>query len=334
MKIINPISFILLTVSCITVFSCGPEEKNAAEIKSQVQSALKIRHGEPIHAIKSFVLDSNKVELGQRLFNEPMLSSNNTVSCTSCHDLENGGADNKKTSMGIMGNMGEINTPTVFNSAHNFAQFWNGRAENLTDQIEGPINNDMELGSSWSEIIPKLKKDPSYEKQFGEIYKTGITQESIKDALVEFEKSLVTPSAFDKYLLGDDNAIDSLAIEGYALFKKNGCIVCHQGQNVGGNMYQKLGITGDYFKARGGPITEADLGRYNVTGKEEDKFYFKVPTLRNVALTAPYFHDGSAQDLKSAIKTMAKYQVGRPLTDDEVMKIEAFLNSLTGERLK
>lgn len=287
---------------------------------------------EPIVPIPEYVrLDQRKMELGKKLFNDPRLSRNNVISCASCHKITQGGADNVAFSFGVDKRKGGINAPSVFNVAYHFAFFWDGRAATLQEQMDGPIHNPDEMDTDWSEVSLKLAKDPDYMRIFREIYSMPPTEQNIKDAIVTFEHSLITPDApFDKYLRGDAEAISSLEKRGYRLFKELGCVSCHQGMNVGGNMFQQFGIIGDYFEDRGS-IRPEDLGRYNVTGDELDKFVFKVPSLRNVALTAPYFHDGSTDALEDAIDIMGKYQLGRLLSEEEKTAIAAFLRTLTGE---
>jgi cytochrome c peroxidase len=276
-------------------------------------------------------LDQRKVNLGHRLFLDPRLSHDNTLSCSSCHGLETGGADRRARSIGIGGAKGDINAPTVFNSGFSFRQFWDGRAATLEEQIDGPVNNPREMGSSWPEVVRKLRADPGYARAFPELYSEGIQAGNIKDAIATFERSLVTTnSRFDKFLRGDQPALTERELAGYQRFKAYGCIACHQGVNVGGNMFQKFGIAADYFTDRGN-ITKADLGRMNVTGLERDRYRFKVPSLRNVALTPPYFHDGSAATLPDAVNIMARYQLGRSLSPEDRDLIVAFLGTLTGE---
>jgi len=277
-------------------------------------------------------IDQNKVNLGEMLFNETRLSLDDTISCANCHNLETGGVDNLSKSIGIHGNVGNINAPTVFNSGLNISQFWDGRVESLVDQVDGPIHNRNEMGSNWQQIIDKLTLDRKYRSHFQEVYSNGITPSNIKDAISAFEQTLLTKnSPFDRYLLGDQSAISEKARSGYEKFKEYGCVACHQGSNVGGNIYQPLGIMGDYFGDRGKEITREDLGRYNVTGEEEDKHVFRVPSLRLAAVTAPYFHDGSAATLQDAVRVMIKYQLGRPATQQDEEMIIEFLHSLVGE---
>ncbi len=267
--------------------------------------------------------DEKSAALGHQLFFDPMLSKDGTISCATCHHLDNGGDDNLKFSFGIDGQEGTINSPTVYNAVYNFRQFWDGRARDLQEQALGPIENPVEMGNSFENLIKTLTAS-KYKKQFDALYSEGITKESITHAIAEYEKSLITPNApFDQYLRGDKNAISEDQKEGYELFKSKGCISCHHGQNVGGNLYNKFGVMES--------TKSADLGRYNVTKKSRDKYFFKVPSLRNVARTSPYFHDARTESLAEAVKLMARYQLGRPISEAEVMKIVAFLTSLNGE---
>jgi cytochrome c peroxidase len=278
---------------------------------------------EPIQPIpQTMKVDRHKAALGKKLFFDRQLSADKTINCASCHILHDGGDDNLKSSFGIYGQKGPINSPTVYNAVFNFREFWDGRAADLQEQAAGPIENPKEMGFNFKDLVIRLNKTP-YKKLFHSIYKEGITKETITDAIAEYEKSLITPnSPFDRYLRGEEEAITQNQKEGYALFKAKGCIACHHGINIGGNMYNKFGIFTD--------SNSTDLGRYNVTHKEQDKYYFKVPSLRNITETAPYFHDGRTYSLKTAIYLMAQYQLGRKITEEEVEKIMAFLNSLKG----
>jgi cytochrome c peroxidase len=291
-----------------------------------------IESDEPIQPIEARTdLNPAKIALGRKLFADPRLSHDNQVSCSTCHDLKTGGTDRKARSIGIHGAVGVINAPTVFNSGFNFSQFWDGRAATLEKQIDEPLQLSTEMGSTWPEVIGKLKSSPEYVQAFRQVYGDGIQSEHVKDSISEFERSLSTPnSRFDRYLRHQANALTSRELEGYKLFKSLGCSSCHQGMNVGGNMYQKVGVMASYFTDRG-HITRADLGHFNVTGDPRDMYMFKVPSLRNVELTPPYFHDGSAATLPDAVRMMAKYQLGRHLTDQEVESIVGFLKTLTGE---
>jgi len=287
---------------------------------------------EPITPIPLTVnLDKAKVALGQRLFNDPGLSHDGTISCAHCHNLAAGGDDDMPRSVGINGAIGNINAPTVFNSRFNFRQFQDGRAATLEEQIDGPIQNPLEMGASWPEVVATLEKDEKYREDFAALYESGIQRETIKDAIAVFERSLITPNAkFDKFLRGDRDSLDGEEFAGYQLFKELGCITCHQGRNVGGNMYEKLGLFENYFEQRGS-VQQVDFGRFNLTGNEEHRFEFRVPSLRNVALTAPYFHDASADTLEHAVSIMGRYQLGVELKDVEISRIVKFLHTLTGE---
>jgi len=274
--------------------------------------------------------DKNKIILGKKLFNEPLLSKNNSVACASCHSLFTAGVDRLPVSIGLNGAMGERNAPTVFNSRYNFRQFWDGRAASLEEQVSGPIHNPVEMDSNWLDIITKLKANKDYLKLFTQIYNDGITANNITNAIAEFERSLTTPnSIFDQYLRGNKKALSEAALLGYQKFVDYGCISCHQGINLGGNMFQKLGVIENYYTRQN--ETKNNLGRYNITKLNEDKHIFKVPSLRNVAVTPPYFHDGSITRLSEVIDAMGYYQLGKALTDEDIKHLQSFLESLTGE---
>lgn len=267
--------------------------------------------------------DLKKALLGKKLFNDTRLSFDNTLSCASCHDLENGGDDNLALSIGIEGAIGNVNAPTVLNATFNFRQFWDGRAKDLEEQALGPIENPIEMAHNFSLLVSQLK-NTEYKKDFSHIYKNGITKKNIANAIAEFEKTLITPnSRFDKFLSGNKNALSDYEKEGFDLFKNKGCITCHHGINIGGNQYNKFGALLE--------IENNNLGRYNVSKNEDDKYYFKVPSLRNIELTAPYFHDGREESLVKAIELMSLVQLGRPIKKNEILKIVAFLKTLNGE---
>ncbi len=275
-------------------------------------------------------LPNEKVSLGKQLFNEVLLSRDNSLSCASCHDLAKGGTDRLSVSIGINALKGTRNAPTVFNSAFNFAQFWDGREATIEDQVAGPIHNPIEMDSNWQDVVTKLKAKPAYVYAFKEVYSAPINKANIIDAIAHYERSLITPdSSFDRYLRGEPNSLTQEELKGYQLFKGLGCISCHQGINVGGNMFQRIGAVSDYFKGK--EIKPSDLGRFNITGQENDRFVFKVPSLRNVAVTAPYFHDGSIKTLEEAVSVMGEYQLGRQLSDDEIRLLSLFLHTLTGQ---
>ena len=289
---------------------------------------------EAIRPVQDFVpVDMRKVILGNLLFHDVRLSADNTVSCSSCHGLNTGGVDNKPFSEGVGGQHGGVNAPTVFNALYNFVQFWDGRAATLADQAAGPPLNPVEMAcKSFDEICDKLKADAAFSKAFTEVYPDGINEANITNAIQEFEKTLLTPnSRFDKYLKGDMAALTTEELAGYDLFKKYNCATCHVGENMGGQSYELMGIKQDYFADRGTELTVEDNGRFKETKNERDRHRFKVPGLRNVALTAPYFHDATQATLEDAVRAMGKYEVGVDLSQQEVKQIVAFLQTLTGE---
>ena len=289
---------------------------------------------EPIQPIPlELNLDVRKVALGSDLFHNPQLSSDGSVSCATCHPLDKAGTDRLPISKGMGGSLTGLNAPTVFNTGFHSRFNWDGKAKTLEEQANGPIAAVGEMGGmSWNEVVGRLQRSPEYQSAFKTIYADGVTPDNIRDAMGMFQRSLYTPNApFDQYLRGDEAAIGEEEKQGYDLFKSYGCVSCHQGVAVGGNMFQTLGIFGDYFADRGTPVIKADLGRYNVTENDLDRHVFKVPSLRNVALTAPYFHDGNARTLDQAIKYMGKYQLGVDIPQGDVDLIMRFLRSLNGE---
>lgn len=274
----------------------------------------------------SIPYDKEKAMLGKQLYMDTSLSKDGKVSCNTCHDLKRYGVDNEIFSIGADGVLDEpFNSPTTFNSVFNFVQFWDGKAKNLADQAKNPFINPKEMAlKDEAEVVKRVEANAKYKASFDKIY-GEITMQNITDAIAEFEKTLITPNApFDRYLNGDENAISSQAKRGWEAFKSNGCVACHQGQNIGGTMYQKIGIFEPY-------PNQENLGRYEITKIESDKMVFKVPSLRNVAKTAPYYHDGSIPTLDVCVQFMAYYQLGRFLDQQTVDDIVAFLESLTGE---
>ena len=292
------------------------------------------RANEPVRPIdQALEYDEAKAALGFALFHDPRLSVDNTVSCASCHALETAGVDNHQYSHGVNEQLGGVNAPTVFNAVYNFVQFWDGRAQTLAAQAAGPPLNPVEMASeSFDQIIAKLKADKKFTKAFTAVYPDGITEANLTDAIEQFERTLVTPnSAFDKWLLGDDSALTADQLEGYELFKKYDCATCHTGPNLGGLSYELMGLRRHYFAERGLELTHEDNGRYKETQQERDRHRFKVPGLRNVEHTWPYYHDGTRHTLEEAVRDMGLYQSGVELSDAEVGKIVDFLESLTGE---
>ena len=289
---------------------------------------------EPVRPIDlTLPYDEAKAALGFKLYHDKRLSVDNTVSCASCHGLNTAGVDNKQYSEGVEGKLGGVNAPTVYNAVYNFVQFWDGRAVTLADQAAGPPVNPVEMASpNFDAIVAKLNKDRKFVREFKKVYPEGLSQATITDAIEQFERTLITPnSRFDNYLRGDKTAITAEELQGYELFKKYNCATCHVGKNLGGESYELMGLRKHYFADRGLELTEEDNGRFKQTGVERDRHRFKVPGLRNVALTWPYYHDGTRTSLKEAVCDMGTYQSGVALTDEEEDLIVAFLNSLTGE---
>ena len=295
--------------------------------------STKALKGEPVQPLPLKVdLDAKKVALGHKLFHDTLLSGDNTLSCASCHNLTKGGTDQAKVATGIRGQQGPINSPTVYNAMYNIAQFWDGRAKDLQEQAAGPVANPMEMGAQWDNVVEKLKQVPDYQIAFADLYaEQGLTKATVTDTIASFEQSLVTSnSRFDQYLRGNNEILTATEKTGYDLFKDN-CASCHVGPALGGLSFEKMGVKQDYFKLRGGQLTEADNGRFNVTKQEKDRHFFKVPVLRNIELTYPYFHDGSVDNLSDAVRVMAKVQQDRNFTQEEIDKIVDFLKTLTGE---
>jgi cytochrome c peroxidase len=284
---------------------------------------------EPIQPITAPIdLDACLVELGKKLFFDPRLSKSGFISCNSCHNLSMGGSDNLPTSIGHNWQQGPINSPTVLNSVYNSKQFWNGRAEDLKEQAGGPIANPMEMASTHALVANILETIPGYVAEFEAAFGSpGIDIDRMTSAIAEFEKTLVTPdSRFDQWLAGSSTALNAEELQGYELFKNVGCAACHSGPAAGGILFMKMGVAEPYETAN------PALGRFEVTGNEADRYVFKVPTLRNVELTYPYFHDGAVWALEDAVGHMAKLQFGRDLEQTQVIKIAAFLRTLTGKQ--
>ncbi|MEX8517634.1 MAG: cytochrome-c peroxidase [Leptothrix sp. (in: b-proteobacteria)] len=286
---------------------------------------------EPIEPIKAAKISNPAlVELGKKLYFDPRLSKSGFISCNSCHNLSLGGTDNLKTSIGDHWQQGPINAPTVLNSSLNLAQFWDGRAKDLKAQAGGPIANPGEMAFTHELAIDVLTSIPAYQAEFKQVFKKDkVDIDQVTQAIAAFEETLVTPnSRFDKWLTGDKKALNADELAGYKLFKDAGCTGCHNGPAVGGNSYQKMGVVAAY------QASSPAEGRSAVTGQDADRFKFKVPTLRNVELTYPYFHDGAATTLTQAVDTMGRLQLGRKFSDAENGKIVAFLKTLTGEQPK
>jgi cytochrome c peroxidase len=298
----------------------------ASALPFLVGAALAAEPIQPIAPAK--VANSALVELGKKLYFEPRLSKSGFISCNSCHNLSMGGSDNLKTSIGHNWQKGPINAPTVLNSSMNVAQFWDGRAKDLKAQAGGPIANPGEMAFTHELAVEVLQSIPQYVAEFKTVFKTDkLTINEVTKAIAAFEETLVTPnSRFDKWLMGNKKALSADELAGYELFKDSGCTACHNGPAVGGASFQKMGVVEPY------KATSPAEGRVAVTKQEADRFNFKVPTLRNVELTYPYFHDGEAATLKEAVATMGRIQLGKTFTSKENGQIVAFLRTLTGDQ--
>jgi cytochrome c peroxidase len=284
---------------------------------------------EPIQTIRPVQqVNLSLVELGKKLYFDPRLSKSGFISCNSCHNLSMGGTDNLPTSIGDRWQQGPINAPTVLNSSLNLAQFWDGRAADLKAQAGGPIANPGEMAFTHTLAVSVLESIPAYVNEFKLAFGSpGVNIDRVTDAIAEFEKTLVTPnSRFDQWLLGNADALTAKEKSGYKLFKESGCVACHNGPAVGGNSFQKMGVVKPYKANSPAEVLSA------LTGKDADRFKFKVPTLRNVEMTYPYFHDGAAQTLTQAVDVMGQLQLGKKFTAEENAQIVAFLKTLTGDQ--
>lgn len=292
-----------------------------------------LESNEPITPIPLAELSNPElVALGRALFQERRLSADGTVACSNCHLLQNYGVDSLPVSVGIGGQKGDRNAPSVFNSGLLYRLFWDGRAASLEEQIDGPILNSKEMGNNWRTILLTLEQDEYYRSQFNRLFadQGGVTAANVRHAIATFERSLNTAnSPFDRYLQGEEGAMSSEAKQGYQIFKSYGCSSCHQGRLVGGNLFEKLGIYNDEQDSILNHLRGNDFGRYTLTSDPEQRYEFRVPSLRNIAQTAPYFHNGSVSTLEEAVEIMARYQLGRILTPNEVDLMVAFLKTLT-----
>jgi cytochrome c peroxidase len=300
------------------------------------------QRNEPILPLPEAATDVEpaKVKLGERLFADKRFSADGTVSCQSCHLPNAGMADPRRHSVSAFGKVRELNSPTLLNVRYNTEGLnWTGRTKDLDAQIRGSISNADTMAYDWGKVVEVLAADPEVAAEFKAAYggENPVNQANASHAIVSFEKSLVTPSRFDDWLNGRDAAITAQEKQGYDKFKAYGCVTCHSGINVGGNSFMKFSMAGDYFadrEKRGkGALVDVDKGKFAVSKKPEDMFVFRVPSLRNVALTAPYFHDGAVDTLDEAIALMGRHQLGREIAPADRKDIEAFLNSLTGKAL-
>jgi len=291
--------------------------------------AARAQTPEPLAPLPLTVdLDAPRLVLGQRLFHDPKLSDQGQRSCASCHPLDSGGMDGKVRAEAADGVSRLRNTPSLFNVSFNYFFNWDGVVTTLEAHTEKVMLNPKIMNAKWPALIERLRAEPDYVDAFSRIYSDGLTKANVVDALSHFERSLITPNArFDRFLRGETAALDADEQEGFHLFKALGCVACHQGVNIGGNLFQKFGV----FGAPQGQQEPVDEGRYSVTGNDRDRGVFRVPSLRNVAVTAPYFHDGRATTLEAAVDTMAEHQLGKRLAAKQRDAIVKFLKTLTGE---
>lgn len=294
-------------------------QKRALEIFKPLPAQIKGPDDNPV--------TQSKVELGKKLFYDPRISLSGVISCNTCHNMATYGADNVKTSLGHKFETGGRNAPTVLNAGLQIAQFWDGRAKDLEEQAKGPVLNPLEMAMPDPDLVlNRLKTIPGYVEEFKQTFPDSeqpVNYDNFAKAVASFERTLTTPSRFDQFLEGNDDALNEQEKQGLQTFIDKGCTSCHNGIDVGGGMFQKFGVVKPYKN-------QEDLGRYKITNNESDKYVFKVPSLRNVTRTYPYFHDGGVWDIREAVRTMGETQLGVELDEKEITDIVAFLDSLTG----
>ncbi|MFN0049681.1 MAG: cytochrome-c peroxidase [Cytophagales bacterium] len=335
-------TFLILVIATAFI---GCSDQKTVEIKSSHANSYKVSKDEaklwlksnqlfkPLYGVKIDSTEENlaKLRLGKLLYYDTRLSKNNNISCNSCHNLKNFGVDNEPTSPGTDGKRGGRNSQTSLNAYLHFVQFWDGRAKDVEAQAQGPILNPVEMGIAHKGMaIEKIAAVPGYRELYKKAYPNDkITYENLTASIGFFERTLATPSKFDKFLANDFEALTVEEKEGLKLYIETGCQTCHMGVAMGGSMYEKFGKYDDYWKYTGS--AKIDNGMVDLTKKDSDKYRFKVPSLRNVTKTYPYFHDGSVKDLKRSVIIMAKIQLNKELSDLEASKIVTFLETLTGE---
>jgi len=329
-------NFILtITLVVIGFWGCNqaPQKQNADQFPGLLEKAKSTFSPLPASADNpDNPVTAEKVLLGQTLYFDNRLSIDESVSCNSCHNLSTYGVDNKATSSGVGGQKGGRNSPTVLNAAFHFTQFWDGRAKDVEEQAGGPILNPIEMAMPDQEaVIKRLQAIKGYQEMFAAAFPgedQPVNYKNLEKAIGAFERKLITPSRFDEYLMGYEETLNNEEKKGLQTFMDVGCTACHSGTVLGGNMYQKFGLMGNYWDFTSS--AKVDNGRFLVTNNESDKFLFKVPSLRNIEKTHPFFHDGSITSLEEAVKIIAKLQLNKDLTDQEVSEIVTFLKTLTG----
>lgn len=324
----------LISFTLLFLFCCGGSgEEDKTEYKKQILTKAKAVFAVIPDKMPGSENDTpERIELGEKLYMDTKLSVNDEQSCNSCHMIDDNksGVDNLPTSPGAKGDSGTRNSPTVYNAGFHFAQFWDGRSKDLKEQAKGPVINPIEMGMPDSQLVVKKIKDaaeyaPLFDKAFPN-QKDKISYDNIAEAIAAFERTLITHDRFDEFLNGDLKALTNEETEGLDLFISKACITCHTGPMLGANMYQKMGLIKPYENTE-------DLGRYEVTKNEADKYMFKVPAMRIVDLTAPYFHDGAEPSLRNATKRMAEMQLGQQLSNLDALKIEKFFKALSDPKL-
>ena len=338
-KLLQSCFLMLMAAACGETQS--PEEQQKAKEAQQSASydeSLKDKL-DPFSALPTEAVNAQnsasaeKIKLGHLLYFDKRLSKNNTISCNSCHNVSTFGVDNLPTSPGDAGTNGGRNSPTSFNAALHTTQFWDGRAKDVEEQAGMPILNPIEMAiPSKDFLVKRLSEVKLYSDLFKAAFpneKQPLTYDNLSKAIAAFERQLITPSRFDAYLTGDKTALSLQEKRGLTSFINIGCTTCHSGALLGGTSFQKFGVHKNYWEATGSKTM--DMGRFDITKDEYDKYKFKVPSLRNIAKTNPYFHDGSVKDLGRAVEIMAEVQLNYPITKEEVENIVAFLNALTGE---
>jgi cytochrome c peroxidase len=321
-----------LMLALLGIFTVSAAMANDQDLRAKAKAAGLEALPQDMQQPANNPVTSGKIELGKMLFFDPRLSASGIISCNSCHNVGMGGDDNLSTSVGHGWQKGPRNAPTVFNAVFNKAQFWDGRAEDLKAQAKGPVQAGVEMANKPKRVVETLKSMPEYVDRFGHVFASEtdpVTFDNMAKAIEAFEVTLVTPnSPFDQFMSGKDQALTSVQKEGLGLFIDRGCTACHSGPNVGGQNYFPFGL----IKRPGADILPlADKGRFQVTKSASDEYVFRAAPLRNVALTAPYFHSGQVWDLRQAVEVMGTAQLGAEIANGEADKIVAFLESLTGE---
>lgn len=319
---------VLLALSGGGLLGCGSGQSPPIDELHESDS-VGVQPIEPLPLTSDF--DAVRAALGEELFREARMSGDSKVACTDCHHQDHGWADDRAHSRVSDRPESAVNVPTMYNVRYLYKLAWSGKYETLESHVDALMVNPKVMASSWEIACKHLGEVAHYRARFARVFRDGLIASNVREAILDYERSLVTPNApFDQYLRGDAQAVSPEVKAGYAMFKSYGCSSCHQGVAIGGNVFERFGVLRDFFADRG-HFDDADLGRFNVTQRDQDRFVFRVPSLRNVALTAPYFHDGSAATLEDAVEAMAHYQLGRDLDERDRHALVAFLRSLTGQ---